>query len=950
MMIHEGVNRSAADPESEFDHKVSRYDRTMYTIENWVSANSRAKFYLLSMFSLVMVLVFSTFWFIASMDDAKSTKSTTGVLIAGSCGDGSTCTCSAQASVSTRRLTFLDFVKGRRLKAPSDGTTKSSGDSFLRSIYYTTQIIAAGGLDDSIDPDVDLFHAFVFLATMIVGLAVFSILVGLVTETFNSMMVGINQGRSKVSEEGHTLILGWNEATVRVVCQIALLRRSFLMQNETWERYLKPWRRVIPSTPVAAATVVVLCNTKTKKEMDAALEEALLDRGISPKRTKIGWHVVCRVGNPTDPHDLIRAGAHRATSILLMMTDADEEEEELTDGIVQGGATLSAILALRQVRVQTTDGMASWKNFRCIIELSHTVDWISSATFRSPVGHDICHIVDLRAFVNMLMFNCIAQPGLSAVFLDLLGFEEYAFRSKDATAMGLVGMTVGECRYIFEDGIICGVVDTTVGCKIDQPIYDQGLACDPNRVFMPTDRVIMVAINSSPQKRKEVLDMSREKIKPLPKAADREPYDVLVCGWRDEWQEGKRLAARAIGLCRDLPLGSTLCFLNRLSKEDFVKKMADLQSAGMKDMGDDTHAHGGQNPHSWSLLGVKLVHWSGDACDLDTLRDVLQTFQFEAAIVMGTVAGPKLLPASRDRRVLMTMLMLRKLQKEIYGDRIANKEFHVCGENALDATANLAIAPQSGAVAPDMVNTQGITARVLTQALAYPVMQQGISQLFFYSEESPQMVLIGLGKELLPLGEYSFYQVSDALITFPGRASDQLLGYYTYQGEIILSPGPNSIRNFVEGDYLIVLTRHKSHQKDDMAQADQLAQVEREDLKSSPHHMAANGPGHANGAGKAQANGANGGFSWFGEPGNGNDDPTEKIRLALSGVDGDLSPAKSERTARSGRTDSPQQWPRETPRTPQGNGNGPIAQGSRKERSPNGRAARRREFGNEIIL
>ena len=29
---------------------------------------------------------------------------------------------------------------------------------------------------------------------------------------------------------------GWLQATIRVVCQIALLRRSFLMQNETWER------------------------------------------------------------------------------------------------------------------------------------------------------------------------------------------------------------------------------------------------------------------------------------------------------------------------------------------------------------------------------------------------------------------------------------------------------------------------------------------------------------------------------------------------------------------------------------------------------------------------------------------------------------------------------------------------------------------------------------------
>ena len=37
-------------------------------------------------------------------------------------------------------------------------------------------------------------------------------------------------------------------------------------------------------------------------------------------------------------------------------------------------------------------------------------------------------------------FDCTAQPGLSAVFMQLLGFEGVSFRAKDATQLGLCGM------------------------------------------------------------------------------------------------------------------------------------------------------------------------------------------------------------------------------------------------------------------------------------------------------------------------------------------------------------------------------------------------------------------------------------------------------------------------------------------------------------------------------
>ena len=38
------------------------------------------------------------------------------------------------------------------------------------------------------------------------------------------LLEGIEEGRSKVMETNHTLILGWNEGTIRVIIQIAFLR------------------------------------------------------------------------------------------------------------------------------------------------------------------------------------------------------------------------------------------------------------------------------------------------------------------------------------------------------------------------------------------------------------------------------------------------------------------------------------------------------------------------------------------------------------------------------------------------------------------------------------------------------------------------------------------------------------------------------------------------------
>ena len=64
----------------------------------------------------------------------------------------------------------------------------------------------------------------VYITSLIIGLVIFAVLVGIITAGFEAILEGIEEGRSKVMETNHTLILGWNEGTIRVIIQIAFLR------------------------------------------------------------------------------------------------------------------------------------------------------------------------------------------------------------------------------------------------------------------------------------------------------------------------------------------------------------------------------------------------------------------------------------------------------------------------------------------------------------------------------------------------------------------------------------------------------------------------------------------------------------------------------------------------------------------------------------------------------
>ena len=95
--------------------------------------------------------------------------------------------------------------------------------------------------------------------TYYVPFCYFKLLLGLITDTIAEFMNNLTAGTTRVCESGHTLILGWSEATARVIAQVAFVRRVYQVQNESWERRLMPWKRIKPSTPIAVGNIVILC-------------------------------------------------------------------------------------------------------------------------------------------------------------------------------------------------------------------------------------------------------------------------------------------------------------------------------------------------------------------------------------------------------------------------------------------------------------------------------------------------------------------------------------------------------------------------------------------------------------------------------------------------------------------------------------------------------------------
>ena len=679
---------------------------------------------------------------------------------------------------------------------------------------------------------------------MLTGLIVFAALIGFINEHITSYMNALKDGSSRVLEDKHTLILGWNESTARVVAQICFLRRVETMSNEEklpillyFPSLLRVFRSLgwveRPSSSMSANNIVIMCKDKTKEEMHIALRNAMSESGIK-RRTKIGSNIICRVGDPTDVNDLLRVAVQRASAILVQVTPLDRVKEELTLGKMRNGATCKVALSVRNAVLSHSPLV---QDLRIVLQMSHPSEYIDAVGFRGEKGNEVLIPLDLSRFLNSLLFKSAVTPGLANVLMELFDFEGLAIRRRRAKdlrggpsneyghscGMGSangVAQTLREMQSQYDTAAFIGMLRPSVTDLELIKSEGLGLCCDPDTLIQPEDLLIYIGRKPTPRKAADTLDCMSEyrrhalellpTVKPEQKLSRLKLQNTLICGWRDVWEENpERFKNRVRQFTGIGSPSSCSTFINNVALDRFEALMAKIGIFPAFLSADPTPLNHNCECRLYQFSNdlvkdVYIRHIVGDAAEPSTLSPVVLDGNIHSTIVLGTQSSQMLPIEAQDTRVLSIMLLLRKLcaQKK---DRAP---MHVIGENQQDITARLALVPTApgDVTRPDFINTQAIYARVLCLTMAYPTARFALADLFTEAEGSANLELKPAAN-YVPLNEDIPFGVVRQLCSLKPGERTVCIGCQRNK-DITLMPHHKTRWVFEKNDNLVLIRRH----------------------------------------------------------------------------------------------------------------------------------------------
>lgn len=156
--------------------------------------------------------------------------------------------------------------------------------SLLSSMWSAWRHVTDGG-----DYDDDVAPRVVGVVLVLSGMLFFALLVGLIGESIESRIDALKQGRNRVIEANHTLILGWSDKILPLCREIAAANSS-----------------------EGGGVIVILDGAHEKAWMDETVLEELSAAEMR------GTEVVCRSGDPVCVNDLHKVSAATARSIVFL--------------------------------------------------------------------------------------------------------------------------------------------------------------------------------------------------------------------------------------------------------------------------------------------------------------------------------------------------------------------------------------------------------------------------------------------------------------------------------------------------------------------------------------------------------------------------------------------------------------------------------------------------------
>ena len=315
-----------------------------------------------------------------------------------------------------------------------------TGDAGLGEVVWLT-------LMHALDPGMiggDGFSSWLYLAVMLAvtigGIFVVSALIGVLNQGFGERLDDLRRGRSRVVEQGHTVVLGWSSKVFPLLSELAEANRN-----------------------VRDACVVVLAD-RDKVEMDEEIA-AFLDATAPGTRLR----VVTRRGEALSVDDLALVALDRSKAVVVLAPERHADGSPTTPSEADA-VVLKALLALRKVSADHP-----------LHVVAEIVDERTAPVARMVVG-DGAALVLTGPLVSRLLVATGRQSGLSDVYGELLDFAGSEIYVTPEPA--LVGVPFRDAVHRYGSSTLLGVV-TAKDELLRPPHLD--------RPFEDGDRVVAIS-------------------------------------------------------------------------------------------------------------------------------------------------------------------------------------------------------------------------------------------------------------------------------------------------------------------------------------------------------------------------------------------------------------------------------------------------------------------------
>ena len=360
---------------------------------------------------------------------------------------------------------------------PVDVLAMEHEGGFFLNLYITfLQLTDPGNMAQ----DIGSSGAYKFTAILagLSGTIMLSALIAFITTALDQKLAALKRGRSKVIENEHSLILGWNEQ------RVVEILRELILANES-ER----------------DECVVVLGDEDKEEMDDLLRMRLPDT----KSTRL----VTRSGDVSSLPNLDMVSVETCRSVIIIGScedSAGQREKDASDA-----KTMQTILAVTSMRPDDDDLVI--------------VAEIFNPTYREVVEHtfsDNVVTVDTKDVLAKIMVQTSRSVGLSVVYNEILSFDGCEMYFCDA-AWG--GIEFRALPYRFPDGIPMGVRQAGGELLLNPPV---------DYVMKDDDAVLILADDDS-----TISFESQRVAEPteLPLATGRleqQKEEELLLGWSDK--------------------------------------------------------------------------------------------------------------------------------------------------------------------------------------------------------------------------------------------------------------------------------------------------------------------------------------------------------------------------------------------------------------------------------